>query len=192
MLTGFFAALIGAQGISGLTCPIMGGKVSMGGGFTDFNGVRYMYCCGGCQDEFEKSPTAALANPKMKGKTLGISLFDPISGARIDADRAKGGYVDTNGVRYYFATPDEKKLFKADPKKYATFVKKETLTCPVMGRAVADYASTSGYADYKGVRYYFCCSGCETKFAENPAEYSAKVASSVRAVGVHNAKKPKA
>ena len=31
---------------------------------------------------------------------------------------------------------------------------------------------TSGYADYNGTRYYFCCAGCDTEFAKDPAKFA--------------------
>ena len=46
------------------------------------------------------------------------------------------------------------------------------LACPVMGDVVETAADSSGYADYEGVRYYFCCSSCAEKFAQNPAAFA--------------------
>lgn len=46
------------------------------------------------------------------------------------------------------------------------------LACPVMGDVVVSAAESSGYADYEGVRYYFCCSSCAEKFAQNPAAFA--------------------
>jgi YHS domain-containing protein len=46
------------------------------------------------------------------------------------------------------------------------------LACPVMGDVVESAAEATSYADYDGVRYYFCCSSCAEKFAENPAAFA--------------------
>jgi YHS domain-containing protein len=46
------------------------------------------------------------------------------------------------------------------------------LACPVMGDVVASAAESSGYADYEGVRYYFCCVSCAERFAQNPAAFA--------------------
>ena len=46
------------------------------------------------------------------------------------------------------------------------------LACPVMGEVVESAAESSGYADYEGVRYYFCCSSCAEQFAQNPAAFA--------------------
>jgi YHS domain-containing protein len=40
-------------------------------------------------------------------------------------------------------------------------------TCPVMGGAI----DKSIYADYKGKRVYFCCSGCPAMFKKEPEKY---------------------
>ena len=46
------------------------------------------------------------------------------------------------------------------------------LACPVMGDVVESAAESSGFADYEGVRYYFCCSSCADRFAQNPATFA--------------------
>ena len=46
------------------------------------------------------------------------------------------------------------------------------LACPVMGDVVNSAAESSGSADYEGVRYYFCCSSCAERFAQNPAAFA--------------------
>lgn len=50
-----------------------------------------------------------------------------------------------------------------------------TITCPVMaGRKVNIKEATAKhlYADYKGNRYYFCCTMCPKMFQANPAKYA--------------------
>ena len=46
------------------------------------------------------------------------------------------------------------------------------LACPVMGDVVESPADATSYADYEGVRYYFCCSSCAEQFAQNPAAFA--------------------
>ncbi len=50
-----------------------------------------------------------------------------------------------------------------------------TINCPVMaGRKVniKDATAKHLYADYKGNRYYFCCTMCPKMFKANPAKYA--------------------
>lgn len=154
-----------------LSCPIMGSPAAAGGSATDYNGVRYRYCCGGCQATFEKSPEQALKSPKIKDLTLGISLFDPVAQHSITAKTAKGGFSDHSGVRYYFLRPDNKATFDADPKKYGTPPAKEAMYCPVLKIELKNYFGCNGYVDYEGVRYYVCCDSCLGALKANPAGF---------------------
>ena len=47
--------------------------------------------------------------------------------------------------------------------------------CPVSGEAFTITGKTVS-ASYKGQRYYFCCPGCDKKFAEAPEKYVNKKA----------------
>ncbi len=53
---------------------------------------------------------------------------------------------------------------------------KHVIACPVTGDKVdMDKAKKSHlYADYKGNRYFFCCSDCPSKFKKNPKKYANK------------------
>ena len=48
---------------------------------------------------------------------------------------------------------------------------KESLVCPVMKEAVANYSKADSYVDYKDVRYYLCCAGCVKPMQTDPAKY---------------------
>lgn len=48
---------------------------------------------------------------------------------------------------------------------------KEQTTCPVMGGAI----NKDIFIEYEGKKVYFCCSGCEKLFKENPEKYIAKL-----------------
>ncbi|MEA2552400.1 MAG: hypothetical protein QOJ65_576 [Fimbriimonadaceae bacterium] len=52
--------------------------------------------------------------------------------------------------------------------------KKTEINCAVMGFKIdmAEAAKTKMFADYKGRRYFFCCSGCPETFKANPAKYA--------------------
>jgi len=150
--------------LSPIVCPMTAEAVAVPFLNIDFGGTRYEMCCGGCPDGFKKEPATPLKSDKLKGKTVGIFLFDPISNARIDPKDAKGGASDYKGKRYYFATAEEKTTFDAEPKKFAAKTpKKEVLYCPVAGHAIKSYAAAGGYMDIDGTRYYTCCTSCLAK-----------------------------
>jgi YHS domain-containing protein len=54
-------------------------------------------------------------------------------------------------------------LWAADPKPQTK--------CPVLGGDV----NKQVYADYKGKRIYFCCSGCDTEFKKDPEKFMKKM-----------------
>ncbi len=46
------------------------------------------------------------------------------------------------------------------------------LVCPVMKTVIASEKKASGFSDYKGKRYYFCCGACKPAFDKNPAKFA--------------------
>ena len=118
---------------------------------------------------------------------------------------AKDVYLDYLGVRVYFCCPPCKPKFLANPMKYipklplavrkaigqaelagetgdeasssaATDDLKQTV-CPVMGKPIVEDV----YADYRGVRIYFCCPPCIAKFLATPEEYIPKLPAGIQA-----------
>lgn len=47
------------------------------------------------------------------------------------------------------------------------------MTCPVTGAKIKSIKDAAGHSTYKGVTYYFCCSGCKPLFDKDPAKYVA-------------------
>lgn len=161
----------------GPVCPIAGEPVTAESPAFDYKGVRYRTCCANCMGAFSKTPDACIKADKNKGKVIGTSLFDPISGAMINTSKAKGGFSDFNGVRFYFANPGNKATFDGDPKKFGTIPEKEAMYCPVLKVELKNYYGTNGFVDFEGVRYYACCASCfgqmksgMAKFAPNAAD----------------------
>lgn len=145
----------------------------------DYKGVRYGTCCGGCGGDFIAKPDEALAKDAKANVLVGVSLFDPVSGARIE-EKAAAANATYKGVKYYFATTDEKATFEAHAAKFATAPTKEVMHCPVQDKAVASYAAAAGYVDVEGVRYYLCCAGCLGAMHKDAAQYIGKVASMIQ------------
>lgn len=192
MLAALAGMLIGVGGMHGdaLMCPVMGaGEAAETGEYSDYNGVRYWYCCGGCKQKFEKEPAKYVA-ARAKGKAAGVFLFDPVTGNRIDHAKAIKEFSDYNGVRYLFASAEHKATFDKDPKKYGTLPTKEALYCSPGKEAVPTYGFSSGYVDYKGTRYYMCCAGCEKPWTQEPEKHAEASKSYVKSPGIAT-EKPK-
>jgi YHS domain-containing protein len=180
MITLAIATLILGQSAS-VVCPISGGATKADGPAIDYKGVRYTMCCNNCPTAFKNDPATALKNEKLKDKLVGVALFDPVNGLRINEKGAKGGYSDFSGVRYYFLTADEKKSFDAAPKSFTKMPEKEALYCAVMGHALKDYSSAGGYVDFENVRYYTCCADCQAAMKKDPSGFAAKAKAEVKA-----------
>ncbi|MFZ4506873.1 MAG: hypothetical protein ACOYON_04160 [Fimbriimonas sp.] len=172
-------ALVGRAFADDLVCPVLHRSIEANSKVVHYGGLLLKFCCDGCDTTLLQAPQKYLSEAAAKKLVVAESLFDPISKSRIAPQDAKAT-TDYQGVRYYFASIDAKASFDQTPA--ASAPDRECLTCPVMKNAIADASAASGYADFEGVRYYFCCAGCETKFATNPAEYAKGVASAVRPV----------
>jgi YHS domain-containing protein len=164
-----------------VVCPIMGSPIKADSPRLEYAGTSFAFCCAGCDGTFTKDPKAPLKKAEKGTTAIGEFLFDPISHSRIKADKAKGS-VDYMGLRYYFESEANLTEFKRDSKKHSALPKKESLTCPVMGDAVASYSKASGYLDYQDVRYYFCCAGCEPAMKKDPAKYAGKNVTDIKVV----------
>lgn len=171
-----------------LTCPVMGGDADHKLAGSDYNGVRYSFCCPACKETFEKTPAKFVKSSLEKKKTSGAFLFDPVSGNRLEHDKSIGGHSDFGGTRFLFEKEENKVTFDRDPKKFGTLPAKEALYCPVSKEVVPSYSAASGYVDYKGIRYYMCCPGCESKFPLKADVYAAESTKFVKIPGVANAK----
>ena len=165
-----------------LHCPVMGSAVNKPAEAIAYNGVLYGTCCGGCGSQFTKDPGKFLKSDKIKGKAVGVFMFDPVAGAKVDTTKSKFGPVTHNGTQFYFLEEKNMATFKADPKKYAAMPEKEALFCPVMGHEIkGGYAGAGGYADVEGVRYYVCCGGCLGQMKADGKKFVAKAAKAVKA-----------
>jgi YHS domain-containing protein len=171
-----------------LYCPVMAEPSSNPTGTFHYNGAIFQTCCGGCDEAFKLAPARFLASDKLKGKTVGIFLYDPITTLRIDGKKAKAR-SEHNGIVFYFASEENKRRFDAEPKRYGTLPKKEALYCTVMNHPIKHFASTGGYVDHEGTRYYVCCPACLPKLQKEPTKYVGNGARAVREPAVLDAPK---
>jgi len=174
MLITTIAALLVGQ-TSPLLCPVMGSAVhGKGSGSYDYNGARYTMCCAGCNGAFEKDPAKFVKQSTEAKKVVGINLFDPTTGLKIDTKQAKAS-ADFGHLRYYFATEEGKKKFEDNPKQFTVQPKKEALWCAVMNHSLKSYAEAGAYVDQGDTRYYVCCPGCLSKLKADPSNLTAKI-----------------
>lgn len=178
------AALLAPTGPA-LSCAVMlDHAAKVDGPSTEYAGLRVSYCCPGCKGKFEAKPAEHLKKAAEAKKVIATSLFDPVTGRRLEKDGIEGTF-DYQGVRWQFSSTDSLDAFKKEPKTYAKLPEKEALFCPVMKSEIASPSEAVAYEDYEGVRYYICCGGCVGKFAGDPAKFAPNAASYVKPTGAH-------
>jgi len=108
---------------------------------------------------------------------------DPVCGMTVNPATAKHSRVH-DGRSFYFCCAGCAEKFSAGPAKYLAAVPKSSMVQiglpalqakekdPVCGMDV-DPATARFRHEYKGKTYYFCCGGCQQKFAANPESYLA-------------------
>ena len=126
----------------------------------------------------------------------------PVTGKPVDP----AIWINFDGTPVYFATPAAVGAFMADALTYigklpramqqriakaemggavddATPSPWQQTVCPVMGNPI----TPNSYVDYRGVRVFFCCPGCDEKFLATPEKYLSKlppkIAQVIRAAG---------
>lgn len=168
-------------GAGDLSCAVMGSPAPMNtANALDYAGVRYPFCCGGCDGTFAKEPGKYVLKAAKEGKTIGFFLFEPTTGAKLDPKKMPALYADYKGTRYFFASEDNKKAFDGDHARFDKPVTKEVMYCSVMGHDIDGVGAAGSYADYEGVRYYFCCMDCRGAFVKDPTKYTDAVKAKVQ------------
>lgn len=156
-----------------LACPIMlNSAADMKSKPVVMGGFSFHFCCPGCDAKFKKDPAGSMKKAIEAKRTVGVSLFDPVNGTRIEAAKAKG-QADYQGIRYYFTSRINAQKFAEAPASFTATPKQEVLYCVVMKQAIKSYEAAHSYVDHKGVRYYMCCAPCLGQFKATPDAFVA-------------------
>jgi YHS domain-containing protein len=164
--------LAGQVQASPIQCPVASEPIVESVAKMDYAGVRFGFCCAGCVGGFADQAEKLIAKAAEEKRPIGVSLFDPVAGTRIESAKAKGGFADYKGTRFYFATEANRTAFEAKPAQFGELPKKEALYCAVMKHGIASYAAAGSYTDFNGVRYYMCCPDCQAKFVADPGAFA--------------------
>jgi YHS domain-containing protein len=102
--------------------------------------------------------------PNQNDPAENTELVCAVSGEKIEAgNEVKFNYL---GREYVFSSDENMAKFKKEPLDYI----KGELTCPVMN----DPAEKDTFFVHEGVKYYLCCTSCQSKFERNPDKYIKK------------------
>ncbi len=88
------------------------------GGYSDYQGVRYLFATAPNKAAFLKSPAAYAKHPAKE------ALMCPVAKERINGYILAYGYKDVDGVRYFVCCDGCWPKFNAAPKKYVPFAAK--------------------------------------------------------------------
>lgn len=142
-----------------LKCAVMGSNTKATSPALEYGGARFPMCCGGCPGAFAKEPGKYLAEAAKSGDSIGMFMFCPVSGEKLDLEKVKNT-VDYKGIRYGFCCEDCVKVFNADKDKYTKMPKQESMVCAMSGEKIESISAAAGFMDHNGVRYYTCCGDC--------------------------------
>lgn len=144
-----------------------------------YRGLLVEFCCPGCDDKFLSKPDEYLDQELEPGQYVATFLFDPVAKTRIDKKGVKA-HVIYRGVLYNFFGEVSKQTFEETPELFAHAPDRESIVCPIMKGKLPSPSTAYGYADFEGVRYYFCHDTCPSTFAADPARYAKALAKNVR------------
>jgi len=106
-------------------------------------------------------------------------------------------FVDYQGQRIYFCSPNEREAFLKDPEKFFAEFEKQGIeleniqtSCPVCGEKLGEHGEASSIR-YKGRTVKFCCPACEKPFRAEPEKYLAKLPGENQKQGASSPKPPK-
>ncbi|MDI9639360.1 YHS domain-containing protein [Kamptonema cortianum] len=179
---GFDAAPSVAQDVQKFAqvhCPVLGNAVDESSQTIEFKGLFVRFCCPGCDVKFLAEPDTYFDKASEENKAIAESMFDPVARVRVGREDTKASTV-FGGVLYLFQSKENLAKFQEFPGTYVEIPDRESLKCPIMGTVMESHSLAVGYADHKGVRYYFCCDGCDEKFLADPDKAAASVVSAVK------------
>jgi len=172
---------MGFSGPPPIYCPSTLEKIDKPALLVDYGGILFETCCAGCGNKVLTKPGELLAEAIKVKKTVGQFEYDPVTGLKIDKDKAPV-FTDYKSVRYFFNSAGEKKTFLASPTTFVASVTSVAYFCPV-NKVANDAKSAGSFADYKGTRYFFCCGNCLKAFKADPDKYVANSAAAVTPLG---------
>ena len=151
----------------------------------EHGGQTYFFCCGGCRAKFAADPARYLAaepappaghrlHPGAAAPADGSTTKDPVCGMPVDPATAEHRF-EHDGQTYFFCCGGCRAKFAADPARYLAAERAHAGHRHHPGAAAPADGSTAKEHRFEhgGQTYFFCCGGCRTKFAADPARYLA-------------------
>lgn len=133
-------------------CPVMKGRPTTSRFAVDYGPFRTYVCCDTCVRTFRDSPGRYMEQSARQGTKVGIILFHPQTGGRLDPKTA----ASFQELGSFFA-PLKAGMPDVDAKalSWEVIPRHECLTCPITTKELASSGQAAGYVDLEGVRVYF-------------------------------------
>lgn len=156
-------------------CPVMGDPVDFSISTMADDGPVY-FCCKMCVDMLKKNPTKYAKKVGVQREALKkmdrVQVNCPITGNPVDGKTF--AMIDGKGV--YFCCDNCVAKYQKDIAKYAAKLEGSysyQTRCPIADEKI----DPTSFMDLPtGQRVYFCCPGCDKKFAAAPEKYAPKLA----------------
>ena len=157
-------------------CPVMGEPINFSISVATDDGPVFM-CCPGCIKKYEAYPSKYSVKVAAQRKALAgrpkVQVKCPVSGNPADADL----FIEVGGKKVNFCCMGCSGKYKKNPAAFKTALANSytyQTKCPVMDEEIDSLVSTTLAS---GKTVYFCCKGCDKKFAKNPTKYAKALAS---------------
>lgn len=157
-------------------CPIMGEPIDFSVSTETPDGPVY-FCCAGCIKKYNADPgkyaKLVAEQRNVLAKRDKVQVKCPVTGETVDPkitvehDGKTVSFCSEGCVKKFTASPDSYKSGLANAYTFQT-------KCPVMGETITPKAFS---VLPTGETVYFCCKGCDKKFAGDLAKYAPKLAS---------------
>ena len=155
-------------------CPVMDKPIDFGISVMTDDGPVY-FCCKGCPDKYKADPKKYAEKVAAQRKALAampkVQVTCPVSGKPVD----KKVFIEKDGKKIYFCCKECPPQYEKDPAKFAGKLAASyayQTKCPVTGEGI----SPGAFATLdNGMKIYFCCGGCISKFEKDLAKYAPKL-----------------
>ncbi|MCA0360552.1 MAG: hypothetical protein LCH41_05815 [Armatimonadetes bacterium] len=133
-------------------CPVMKGRPTTSRFAVDYGPFRTYVCCDTCVRTFRDSPGRYMEQAGRQGTKVGIILFHPKTGERLDP-KAANRFQELGS----FFAPLKSGMPDVDSSllSWEVIPRQECLTCPITGKELACSGQAAGYLDLEGLRVYF-------------------------------------
>ncbi|MFA6954253.1 MAG: heavy metal translocating P-type ATPase [Thermoanaerobaculia bacterium] len=151
--------------------PVCGMKIdpSKAAGTSRAGDTTVYFCSPRCKEKFDADPGAygfAATAPEVE------RVKDPVCGMTIDPAKAAGSSM-VGGTNHFFCAKICKEKFDVDPAAYGAAAPEtsgQTVKDLVCGMTI-DPARAAATSVLDGKTYYFCMTGCKTRFDADPGPY---------------------